>query len=215
MKKQMGVIAVLCVAATVFAVPDIEFSPGGSVPGNWIYTGLTPSSGVFRFTQQIDIDAIQGGTADALFNQFVFLPDLTLSNYVSAFPGMGAGVVTAGGPVEIKDGLGNVLVSGTLAEGNYYAVFATSVIYPEGSDVVLDIQINYINNTIGSAYLDTLKVGNYFDLNLSLQWSANFDTMIQKASTGQNGFSGSLSYAVPEPATMLLLAAGGLLLRKR
>lgn len=210
MKKWMRIFAVLCITASAFAVPDIEFSPGGTSPGGWAYDG----AGTFSFTQQLSIDAVQGAATDTLFDQFVYLPTITLSSYTpSAWLGTGTGVVSGGGLVEIKDGLGNVLVSGNLVGGNYVAIFTTSVIYPE---VAMDIVITQVNNTIGSAYLNTLSAGMFFDLNVSIQASSNFDTMIQNNQTGSNGFSGSLTSMIPEPATMVLLGFGVLgLLKKR
>jgi hypothetical protein len=213
MKKWMGFFAILCISVSAFAVPDIEFSPGGTSPGNWLYTGAGAGTGVFSFSQMIDIDAIQGATTDALYDEFVYLPSMTLASYTPGMiAGTGIGVLAGGGVVEIKDGLGNTLVKGDLVGGNFVAVFATSVLYPE---IAMDILITEVNNTIGSAYLATLSKGMYFDLNLSLQWSKNFDTMIQSGGSGHNGFSGSLTSIIPEPATMILLSLGGLLLRKR
>lgn len=203
------VCAVLLASMPLFAVPDIEFSPGGATSGTWIYDG----NGTFSFIQMIDIDAVQGGSADPLYRQFVYLPNLTLSSYTSGpFPGMGAGTIAGGGVVEIKDNVGNVLVSGNLLGGSFAAIYATSVLYPE---IGMDIVITQVNNTIGSAYLNTLSAGMYFDLNLSIQASTNFDTLIQNHQRGSNGFSGSLTAIIPEPATLVLLTIGGIFLRRR
>jgi hypothetical protein len=74
----------------------------------------------------IDIDAIQGATTDALYDEFVYLPSMTLASYTPGMiAGTGIGVLAGGGVVEIKDGLGNTLVKGDLVGGNFVAVFAT------------------------------------------------------------------------------------------
>lgn len=211
MKKFIVLVAFLSFCVPIYAIPDIEFSPGGSNPGGWSYTGNTSTGGSFNFSQDIDIDSVQGAQADALYDQFVFLPDLTLTNYAGS-GGIGTGDITTGGTVQIKDGSGNILLSGTLADGTYTAIFATSVFYPE---VAMDILVTSVDNSIGSAYLSGINPGMYFDLNLTLQASENFSTMIDDVGQGSNGFSGSMSTVIPEPATMALLALGGMLIRKR
>ena len=213
MKKLIVLLAVMgLVASSQAALADIEFSPGGPSPGYWSYVGATSTSGTFSFIQDVDIDFIQGAQTDALYDQFVYLPDLALSSYVpGTIAGTGTGVVTAGGVVEIQDSLNNVLLAGTLASGSYHAIFATSVIYPE---VDLDITVTAVDHIFGSTFLNGVSVGDYFDLNLTLQASSNFDTMIVDVETGVNGFSGSMT-TIPEPATMVLLGLGALLLRRK
>lgn len=205
MKKLLGLFIVACCCSTLIAVPDIEFSPGGTTPGGWYYDGNSN----FSFSQDIDIDFIQGQQTDALYDQFVFLPDMVLTSYTpSSIDGVGTGVIQNGGVVQIKDGLGNILLSGTLAEGKYMATFGTSSFYPE---IVADIHVDSVDNTINSAYLDTISVGTYFDFSLTLQASENFEDMIVNEQTGSNGFSGQMT-VIPEPMTIVLMGIGGVVL---
>ncbi len=205
MRKLAILSAFLCISVFSLATPDIEFSPSG--PSGWSYDGVS----TFTFNAQ-DIDKVLGLQTDTLYGQFVFLPQMTLSGYLSAVPGVGTGTLTpVTSLVEIKDGGGNVLLAGNLISGSYFTMFATSTAYP---NIAMDMQITQINNTIGSAYLNTLAVGMYFDLNLSLQAGLyTFDQMITNNYQDNNGMSGSLT--VPEPATLVLLSLGGLLFSRK
>lgn len=196
----------------IYAVPDIEFSPGGTAPGKWNYEGITGTSGTLSFLQQIDIDFIQGVQVDALFKQFVFLPTLNLSGYSTLVPGVGTGFVSSGGNVEIKDAANNLLFPGTMQSGNFYATFSTSTLFPE---IAAEVTATYINHAWGSSYLNSISAGDSFDLNLTLQASVNFDQVIKNDGTAQNGFSGSMTAVIPEPTTMTCLLLGGFLLRKK
>jgi hypothetical protein len=206
MRNLKNLLMLFC-AVTAVASASIEFSPGGTTPGQWSYDGVD----TFTFSQSVEIDTVKGTTSDSLFGKQVYLPSMTLLSYAtSPIPGFGAGTLAGGGVVEIKDG-STVLVSGTLSGGTFYAAFAGSLLYPE---ITTDILITYVDNSIASSYLSDLKAGMYFDLALSLQSTVNFDTMISNNMQGSNGFSGSMTSIIPEPATMILLGLGALLTRK-
>lgn len=219
--KRVGSFYIVAALMMIFSlnaiagVAVIDFSPGGDDPGNWSYVGSSSTGGTFSFDQQVDIDAVGGDSIDALFDQFVYIPELTLVNYVSSSFGVGSGTVTSSSVIQIKDSTGNVLLEGTLSDGTFAAFYTTSVIYPE---MALDIVVTSVNNTVGSDILSLISVGDNLDFNLTLQWSSLFDSMITTSGTGSNGFSGSMifnSELVPEPATLILLSIGGVLIRKR
>ena len=193
--------------STAFAVPDIQFSPSVTSPGVWAYDGTD----TFSFSQNIDVDLIQGAATDALQGQFVYLPDLTLSNYVynSTFD-IGIADISPGGSVDIKNGSGVILLSGTLANGIFKADGATGTFY---SDITLDLLVTLVNPST-SVFLGGVSPGDYFDFNLTLQGSIDLNDMIQDELEDSDGFSGSMT-TIPEPATMALLALGGLLIRRR
>ena len=198
MKKSIVLLVSLCFTACAFGIVDIQFSPGGATPGGWVYDGNETLS----FTQIVDIDAVLGGTTDTLFDESVFVPDLVFSS--------GYTVVTPSGALEIKDSVGNVLLSGTLASGDFNSLFTTAALYTEYKT---DFTVTSISNTIFSDFLDTLSVGSQFDFNLTMQGDENFSDILGDGNEHSDGFSGSMD-VIPEPVTIVLLGLGGLLLGK-
>ena len=80
----------------------------------------------------------------------------------------------------------------------------------------VDITVTSLPNAISSDFVNTLKVGDVFDFDLTLQ-GADMAAMILNNQDNREGstLSGSMSLMIPEPATLALLGLGGLLLRKR
>ena len=201
MKKLIVLLVSLCFAVCAFGA-DIQFSPGGATPGQWIYDGNVTLS----FSQIVDIDIVCDGTTDTLFDESVFIPDLELSS--------GYTVVTPSGALEIKDSGDNVLLSGTLASGDFGYLFTTGALYTQYKT---DFIVTDINNTISSDFLDTLSIGSEFDFSITMQTTGgeNFSDILGDGEEHSDGFSGQLN-VIPEPATIFLLGLGGLaLLRKR
>ena len=183
---------------------DIDFSTDDG--GSWQYDGV----GTFSFLQPVGIDRVQNGAVDALEGQFVFIPNMTLSNEVIS-GGLVKAAITPGTLISIKDAGGNVILEGTLGDGDFFAYNTISGAY---SEFMTDIIVTSINYTIGSNLLDTIRVGTELDFNLTLQHRSNFADIIGQGIEASGTLSGSMSI-VPEPATMVLLAIGGLLARRR
>lgn len=204
--KKLVVLVTLCLSVCAFgSVVDVQFSPGGTTPGSWLYDGNTTLS----FSQVVSIDIVEGATSDTLFGQQVYVPDLELSD--------GYTVVTPAGPIEIKDADDNVLLSGTLAAGDFVSFFTIGAMYTQYAN---DIIVTYVDNSeLGSGFLGTIGVSSILDLNLTLQFNENFSDILGGGEERGNGFSGSVdrvSDPIPEPATICLLGLGGLaFLRKR
>ena len=198
--KKLVVLVTLCLSVCAFGdVVDIQFSPGGATPGNWLYDGDVTLS----FSQIVNIDAVEGATTDALFAQRVYVPDLVLSD--------GYAIVTPGGPVEIRDTSGNLLLSGTLATGGFYSFFTIGATHTQYTN---DITVTMVDDTFGSDFLSRIDVGTELDFNLTLQSNENFSEILGDGNEHGNGFSGSMDI-IPEPATICLFGLGGLGLIRR
>ena len=195
--KKLVVLVTLCLSVCAFgSVVDIHFSPGGATPGGWVYDGDVTLS----FTQIVDIDAVEGATTDALFNQQVYIPDLVFSS--------GYTIVTPAGPIEIRDTGGNMLLEGTLAAGDFVSFFTIGAIYAQYAN---DIVVTDVDHTFGSDFLNTISVGTVLDFNLTLQFNENFSDILGGGEEHSNGFSGSMDI-IPEPATVVLFGLGSLAL---
>jgi len=196
MQKAALFLSILLCASVFGDVVDIQFSPGCETPGNWTYDGDVTLS----FPQIIAVDLVNDATTDALYMERVYIPDLVFSEDYT--------VVTPDGSLEIKDSVGNLLLSGTLDSGDFWYFFTVAATHTEYKN---DFVVTYINNTIGSDYLNTISVGTQFDFNLTLQGDESFGDILGDGNTHTDGFSGSMD-VIPEPATICLLGLGSLLL---
>jgi hypothetical protein len=216
MKKIGILVTVLALSQLVAAMPDISYS--NDEGGNWSYKAAETSyEGAFSFVQPIGIDNVQGATSDTLVDAFLFIPSLYISNLTEVFPGSGiyqGSIVPESSVISIKDGDGIDILTGTLAPGGIVTVGTTAALYPT---FAFDITVTSITNVIGSDYINnSLSVGDILDFDLTLQ-GADIASMILNNHDNLAGstLSGSMTYIVPEPATLMLLGLGGLLFRKR
>lgn len=215
MKKIGILVTVLAFSQLVSALPDISYS--NDEGGNWSYTAaLISGEGAFTFVQPIGIDNVQGATLDSLVDGFLFIPTLYISNLTEVLAGTGiyqGNIIPVTSEISIKDGTGADILTGTLAPGGIVTVGTTASLYPI---FAIDITVTGVPNAIGSDFVDGLAVGDVLDFDLTLQGS-NIASMILSNQDNAAGstLSGSMTYIVPEPATLMLLGLGGLLLRKR
>jgi hypothetical protein len=219
MKKIVLALAVLAAVQSASAVSNVGFSNASG--GYWSYTaGQVSGEGVFSFVGPITVDNVLGGTTDALVGNLVSIPDLYVSGLVEIFPGSGiyqgnlAPVTSAAFVLETANGAADILVGNLFPGGAVITVGSTASLYP---NPVVEIAIVNLPNSVGSGYIASLTTAYEFYFDLTLQDSSlDIADMILKNKTVVQGstLSGSLT-AIPEPATLAILALGSVLLRRR
>jgi hypothetical protein len=202
MKKLVGLLIVMSLAASVNAGLDISFSTIDD--GNWSYEASGEGSGTFSFTDA-SIDNINGVQSGPLGDQFVHIPDLYVSSLTHIDSGIYLGSITqALSTIAIKNSDDIVSLEGELNEGAILIFGTTAAFYPT-------LDQNDITNTewtTGSGLKFIL------DFSLTLQGSTDIATMIEQGNDNVAGGSFSGSITVPEPATIFILAIGSVLLWK-
>jgi hypothetical protein len=209
MKKLiLAIILVGCLVTPVFAVPAIEFTPGGTSPGGWSYNG----AGTLTFSQGVVVDLVNGGTADGLCDATVFVPSMTIGG-IPVAP-----YTLSGGAFSIKDSTGTTTwLTGTLGSGDLVPVGTVALGYTA-------FQVDLTGITItpagagASALLANMLANSQTtaDFELALQGAGqNFANMLDTGAKGSDDFSGCMTAVVPEPATICLLGLGGLGLLRR
>lgn len=214
--KKISILLVTLLALTQFASATPEITYSSDDGGNWSYFASTTSGeGAFSFVQPIGIDGVQNATADALANAFIYIPNLGVSGLTEVLAGTGiyqGNVTPVSSAISIKDGNGNDILTGTLTTGGIFSIGTTAALYPTFK---VDITVTSLPNAVNSDFINTLKVGDVFDFDLTLQGAAMAPMILNNQDNREGStLSGSMSL-VPEPATLALLGFGGLLLRKR
>jgi len=221
MRTSISIAAALVAvfAAPIFAdtVPQrvVEFSPSPNAAGQWHYDG----AGILSFDQNITIDSALNSNYDALVGARVYLPTFQIGGIPNApysLTPLGSSQITIKSADSSK-----TYMTGTLGTGDLGTIGTVAGGYTAFQADIQNLFITHEGTALGSAGLALLtQMQNpSLDFELSLQGGSGpgyftFAQMLDGGHSGSGGFSGAMS--VPEPATIALLAFGGLaLLRKR
>jgi hypothetical protein len=210
------VVAMLAVPMWADVVPQriAEFSPAPDTAGEWHYNG----AGVLSFDQDILIDSGLGSNYDALVGAHVYLPTFM----VGGIPDAPYTLTPLGSAQIVIRSADNTTtyMSGTLGSADLSTIGTVAGGYTGFQADITDLFITHEGAALGSAALAILNNMKQpsLDFELSLQGGSgpgyySFAQMLDGGYSGSGGFSGAMS--VPEPATVALLAFGGLALLRR
>ena len=215
MKRFLFTLALCAVMSTpAVAALMIEFSPGtagGASAGKWSYDG----AGTLSFSQAVQIDLVDGGPGDPLTAVFalVHIPAMT----VAGIPG--GPYTLSGGAFKITDSTGTTTyMTGTLGMGDLVPIGTTAVGYSSFAADMTGVTVTAEGLALDSPALNYIaavpEAQRTLDFELSLQGSPpiGFMGMLDSPTPlpGGDGFSGAMT--IPEPATLLLLGVGSLVL---
>jgi hypothetical protein len=207
MKKLVGLLIVMSLAASVHAGLDIGFSSNNG--GHWSYTASGVGEGTFSFAEAGVDNVPEINTSPVALGDSVFTPAIEVSNLVDVLPGIYTGDITlVASPIEIRKGQGNgnndPILTGNLGTGTIVIAGTTASLYWDLNSAG-DITNILWNNWAGPDSLD---------FSLTLQGGTDIAAMIRGNQDNEAGGTFSGSMTVPEPATMFILAMGSALLWK-
>jgi len=202
----------LCVVTPALAVPVkvIEFSPEAGTAANWHYSG-----GILSFDEAV-IDKALSADDDTLVGAVVHIPTFEVTGTDGLYT-----VEPINNEITITNTDGSVTYFvGTLGDGDLGTIGTVAGVYTKFAGDITNIVATEAGQALGSDALTYLagKLPLALDFELSLQGGSgagyySFADMVDGDHTGTGGFSGAMT--VPEPATMCLLALGGLSLIRR
>ncbi len=215
MAAMVAIAAAPVLADTVTPVRIAEFSPAPDTAGEWHYNG----AGILSFDQDIVIDSGLSSNYDALVGAHVYLPTFLVGGIPGApytLTPLGSANIT----IKSADNTATYML-GTLGMGDLGTIGTVAGGFTQFQVDITNLFITHEGTALGSAalqILENMKLPS-LDFELSLQGGSGpgyftFAQMLDGGFSGSGGFSGAMS--VPEPATIALLACGGLaLMRKR
>lgn len=197
--KKLILISILVglLAVPALATPTLQFSKT-TPPGGWTFDN-TGTTDTLSYSQEIKIIDVQGGSTDALYGAFVYIPTMTVGG------SSGAWTVT-GGTITIEtqsDSLGTVILSGTLGSGNLEPSGITAGAYTVSqSDIIWG---SYVGGYSPVAYDMWTHGSADFELTLSggpsgINGPDGFEEMLDGTlgtRTWSDGLSGTMTIPAP------------------
>jgi len=204
----------LTLAASSSAAPSLTFSTGVGAEYAWQLTG-TDGNWTLSFVNTAAVVDESVPADSALIDDFVLLPDMTLSNLAAAGPDLLVATLSPTGPLVIRSNPGDAAVlTASLKTGTLVATGTTFAAYPLPAD---DLEVTSFDDTFGTV-LPLMATADKAGQPLDLSFTGDFEcggslvSLLQSSSgTARGVLSGQITTTpaiIPAPASLLLSSLG-------
>jgi hypothetical protein len=202
---------VLTLTASLPASPSLTFSTAVGSESSWQLT-RTGGNWVLSF---VDTATVVDGSAPVdrtLDDDFVVLPDLTISGLTPVGPDLLTATLSPTGPLTIRSNPGEATVmTATLKSGTLFVTGTTFSAYAASED---DLEITSFDDTYG-VVIPMLATLDGAGLPVDLSFTGDFEcggdlrtVLLGNSGTARGALSGQISGGIPSPGALLLSSLG-------
>ncbi len=202
---------VLNLTASLLASPSLTFSTAVGSEFSWQIT-RTGGNWTLSF---VDTAAVVDGSAPvdlALDDDFVELPDMTISGITPVGPDLLTATLSPTGPLTIRSNPGGATVlTATLKPGTLFVTGTTFSAYAAPDD---DLEITSFDSTHG-VVIPALATQDHAGLPVDLSFTGDFECggdlrsfLLGTSGTARGVLSGQISGVIPSPGALVLSSFG-------